>query len=297
MSIKYDPNAPWPLPVLARFLETRELKGFHLIYKNGYVRQGRPYFQDLKDFGEVTSTWSVRVFMMRVDTINNATVNLRGGRDHYNNVQMSENSEDIVQIQKNGEENKETAKTLISDIKIGTIFSFGVQITETGNIVGFANDTWGASFKSNPPNKGKYKVRIVQSTHVVLSIHITGEDKMVNFTTPDHLNKDYSAQPPGSNMTIELKLLQPDKELIFGLELGKGIEYVSYGKRQDLKKDSTIYVYVRNLPNSLDMTTSFDAAPRKIQHKVKKDHGRMRFHHDKTIARTISVVNNILWGS
>ncbi|KAL1431487.1 hypothetical protein MTO96_002258 [Rhipicephalus appendiculatus] len=41
MSITYDPDTPWPFPILAKFLEIREQKGFHLFYQNGFVRTER----------------------------------------------------------------------------------------------------------------------------------------------------------------------------------------------------------------------------------------------------------------
>ncbi|KAL3210428.1 hypothetical protein MRX96_037160 [Rhipicephalus microplus] len=122
-----------------------------------------------------------------------------------------------------------------------------------------------------------------QSPKGIISSHL--------FSQPDYFVKDYSIQPPGSFMIAELIIEKPDEELDFGLAVGNGIEYVHYGKRKDLK-NSTIYVYVRNLSENLAVSTSFDPAPRKLPHKEGKFE-QIRFYHDDT-TKTINVVQYLI---
>ncbi|KAL1448784.1 hypothetical protein MTO96_028138 [Rhipicephalus appendiculatus] len=67
MSSKYNPKDPWPLPVLAKYAEVREYKGFHIIYTNGITRD-KTYNIELQKLGEIPDGWTVRVFMFRTDT-------------------------------------------------------------------------------------------------------------------------------------------------------------------------------------------------------------------------------------
>ncbi|KAL1416767.1 hypothetical protein MTO96_027542 [Rhipicephalus appendiculatus] len=115
MPVTYNPNTPWPLPVLAIFMEVRECRGYHEIYK------------------------------------------------------------------------------------------------------GFANDEWGPWIGQNGTiDPYKYQFKILQSDHVLLSMHITQENipqepDQVYFP-PDYLGLEYSEKPPGSSLIAWLSLEKTDEE-------------------------------------------------------------------------------------
>ncbi|KAL1416770.1 hypothetical protein MTO96_027545 [Rhipicephalus appendiculatus] len=215
MSVTYDPNAPWPLPVLAKFVEVRDLNGYHEIYTNGFVRS-HDYETLLSSMGGIKNDWTCRVFMLRVDMENTAGVHLIYNDDYYGKVEIREAfGADVYSLQNNNGTKRN--EVLLKNVKQGDIFSFGLRINNYRDIVGCANDKWGPWTGQNGIIKAQdYRFKIWQRTHVLLSMHITQENFHQRpeevFFPPDYLGLEYSVKPPGSSILACVQLQDPMKE-------------------------------------------------------------------------------------
>lgn len=266
MAVTYDPNTPWPFAVLAKFIEVREYPGFHQIYRNGLT--GRPHYEtDLVNMGPITNYWTCRVFMLRVDMESTGAMHLIYSNYYYGKVEINkDNKENIVSLQNNN--SSERKEALVSNVKNGDIFSFGLRIVQSKELVGLANDTGGPwSYQKGIINPNDYKFKIWQGTHVLLSMHITTEESKEPYYPPNYVYPEYSEKPPGSNMIAYVELSDPSADVEFGVYGDDRSQNINYGKRTELGKHAPIFVYVRNLPGNFTLNTSFDPAPKTIQHK------------------------------
>ncbi|KAL1431468.1 hypothetical protein MTO96_002241 [Rhipicephalus appendiculatus] len=271
MSVTYNPNTPWPLPVLAKFLEVRHKLGYHEIYENGYVRNGE-YDVPLSTFGKIVTFWTCRIFMLRVDMEQLGAVHLINDNGYYSKVEIHKNyGSDLVYVQKNS--SGEKREVLVTNVNTGDIFSFALRVIAKKTLAGLANNKesqWNSLGGIIYPNKCRLK--IWSSNHVVLSMHITLEEVQDTIRAPNpylppgFLDPEFSEQPTGSSMIVKLKLENLNEELNFGLQIDKKEEYIRYGQRKYLGLNSDIYVYVRNSPDSIVMSTNFEPAPRTIPH-------------------------------
>ncbi|KAL1416766.1 hypothetical protein MTO96_027542 [Rhipicephalus appendiculatus] len=135
---------------------------------------------------------------------------------YYGKVEIrSDYGEKIFSLQNNN--GAEIHEALISNVKAGDIFSFGLRINNCRDLVGFANDEWGPWIGQNGTiDPYKYQFKILQSDHVLLSMHITQENipqepDQVYFP-PDYLGLEYSEKPPGSSLIAWLSLEKTDEE-------------------------------------------------------------------------------------
>ncbi|KAL1416763.1 hypothetical protein MTO96_027539 [Rhipicephalus appendiculatus] len=219
MSVTYNPNTPWPIPVLAKFVEVRECRGYHEIFKNGFVRK-HPFETKLSDMGSIKRDWICRVFMLRADMTTTGAMHLIFDPKYYGKVQFSD-TEDIYSLQNNN--GAQRNEVLVSNVKVGDIFSIGLRINRHRDLVGLANDVEGPWIgQSGRIDSSKYQFKIWQGNHVLLSMHITQEnipqDSDQIYYPPDYIYPEYSEKPPGSSLIAWLSLENTDDDLDFGVE-------------------------------------------------------------------------------
>lgn len=295
MSVTYDANTPWPLPVLAKYLEVRDSKGYHEIYQNGF-RQRKSFEVSLSDMGSIPNDWICRVFMLRTDMESTAAMHVIYNNNYFGKVELGKHTgEDIYSYQNNNGARKN--EKLVSDVKEGDIFSIALRVNRLRDLVGGANDVWGPwTGQGGKINPKDYAFKIWQSNHILLSLHVSQEDLEVHpndvLYPPDYLGRSYSDKPAGSSMIVWLSLQNPDNELTFGVALEKGKkEYISYGKRPELMQHADVYLNVRNLEESLTMSTSFDPSPRSIP-ETSREFYYLRPHNAPTISITFYIFSH-----
>ncbi|KAL1431483.1 hypothetical protein MTO96_002254 [Rhipicephalus appendiculatus] len=157
---------------------------------------------------------------------------------------------------------------------------------------------WGAdNYQDGEIKEHEYRFKIFPSSHVLLSLHITQEEKEGTaeaggpYIPPDYFTTDYSEKPSGSTIMAWLTLQNVDENLNFGLRFADGGEqHINYGKQKQLGQQAPIYVFVRNLPDSFTMSTNFDSATRTIT-RTSRD---MKFLRPAGCP-TVSITYEIFW--
>lgn len=292
-TITYNPNNPWPIPVLAKFMEIRESQGFHLIYKNGISRNPL-YEYDLDRMGQIFHGWTVRLFMM-VTSMQYAGVHIIKNDYRYGKVELYVgSSKDIVYTQRG--KDPEQDGSLVVDVKPGDIFSFGMRVRKPDHhyLQGVANETEGPWMNVGAIRPADFKFKIRQNDHIILSIHLTYElTGQSPYLLPEYFDIPDSQQPPGSNMISKLKLINENAAIEVGIDPGNGTKFENYGIRKDLKESPLIYVYIRNLPDRYMITTNFDPQPKTILHQ---EYGKRNiwFHRGGNL-ETLSTTHYVLW--
>lgn len=293
MESKYDPNAPWPIAVLAKFFEVRDCRGYHEIYKNGLAERNA-YEPNLSQMGHIPTDWICRVFMFRTNMNAIGAVHLIYSDHFFGKVEIRrENGEDIVSLQKNGVFNAVVREVLVSHVKVGDIFSFGLRINKHRDFIGLANNVssrWSAQGTIKPSD---YRFKIWQSNHVLLSIHITQEDVETTdiLYPPAYLGTEYAEKPPGSRVVALLEFTHPDREVHFGVTFDN-VNATNYGKRTDLPAYSLIYVYLVNWPKKYVISTSFDPVPRPLLHSDGSGR-RINFYYNDSTS-LLSITHHII---
>ncbi|XP_075740418.1 uncharacterized protein LOC142786684 [Rhipicephalus microplus] len=219
MSITYNPDAPWPSRVLAKFIKVREKIGFHQIYTNGYVR-GTYYEPILRDIGLIANYWTCRVFMLRADMDFIGAMHLIYNDNYYGKVEITkEDGTNIVSRQNSKGVKREDV--LVSNVKTGDIFSFGLRIVTHNTLVGVANDVEGPqSYQHGAVRGNSYRFKFWQNNHILLSWHISQEDQEDSerrwdpYLPPDFFVVPYSEQRFGSSMIAWLELADQLKKFI-----------------------------------------------------------------------------------
>lgn len=293
-NITYNPNVPWPAPVLAKFIQIREKQGFHLIYKNGYHRN-YDYERKLSDFKSITNGWTARIFMLRVNMSETAAMHIIYDGNYFGTTYIPKNGgEGIVSEQKG--KDRYQYETLVPKVQPGDVFSIGMRVILTARfpyLQGAANDASGPWMNVGTLVPNDWTFKIWQRSHLLLSMHITCEyEEGTEIYLPDYYDIPDSQQPPGSSMISRLEVKDVNTDLYLRINPGDGVKYENYGRRKDVANGSLIYVYIRNLPDRYVMTTSFDPQPRTILHQ--EDGKRNIWFHRGGSLITLSTTHYIL---
>ncbi|KAL1431481.1 hypothetical protein MTO96_002252 [Rhipicephalus appendiculatus] len=187
---------------------------FEAVYTNPY----------LSEMGRLANYWTCRVFMKRVNLTELGAMYLIYNNTYYGQVQISaDDGTNIVSKQGNNID-KNMEEVLVSDVKTEDIFSFGLRVVNKNTLVGMANDKVGKdNYQNGEIKEHEYQFKIAQSSHVLLSLHITQEEKEGSadaggpYFPPDYFKTSYSEQPSGSTITVWLSLENVDADLNFGL--------------------------------------------------------------------------------
>lgn len=290
MSLTYNPNDPWPLPVLAKFVEVRENNGFHLIYKNGF-RWSSDYEETLDKFGPVRSGWTARLFMFRPDMSSKTVIEIKYSNKYRVRGELDVNATK-VRLETSGYIPNINGE-LSPVINPGDVFSIGLRRDGDRYFEIVVNDE--VSREQNLGESTEYKdltFKIWQRSNLILSIHMTNEFGEKLYGLPDYFDIPRSEQPPGSSMIAQLELQDETKNLIFSIYT-KENEYIDYGIRKDLSKSSAFYVYVKHLPTYYTMVTSFDPVPRRIEQQ--QNSARNIWFYRPHTCITLRLTHYVLW--
>ncbi|XP_065280327.2 uncharacterized protein [Dermacentor albipictus] len=292
--VEYDPNEPWPLPMLALFLEIREKRGFHQIYPNGFVRY-RDHEVDL--LGEFYDGWTGRVFMCRSKKLPRTAVHTIYDSGYFCKTEISRNETSIRTIQKGVD--PDTNQELGVTAKAGDIYSMGIRVVSGKYFQSVANEKAGPWMNMKTRVKtSEYKFKIWSREDVILSVHLSEERENNYKPLPEYYDLPKCQQPPGSTVIALLECQNPEEEIKVAIDTeGKNPQpqdYVNYGKVPSLKQKPKFFVYVRNLPEHYTVATSFSPEPRRIAHKSAKDN---IYFHRPTNCSTVRLTHYIIMGA
>ncbi|KAL1446889.1 hypothetical protein MTO96_028706 [Rhipicephalus appendiculatus] len=277
MSLEYNANAAWPIEVLAKFVEVRELNGYHVIYKNGFVR-GSNYEIKTDDIGYIDNGWTARVFMFRRDLENGASLHMITTKSYWCKVIVKDGATSVMEDLSGFDGTK--YNELGPQIKAGDVFSLAIRRRKDRYLTAIVNDTEGNWMNMKESNSiYTFKFKIWQRNLPILSIHLTNEFKTeweeshgkkcsrYVIGCKDHFDLPKIESPPGSSFIALLQLEKPDEDVDLGIKTDH-VEYQHYGKIPGATESMLVSVYIRNLPNSYVMSTSFDPQPKIIVHKT-----------------------------
>nr|XP_054926740.1 uncharacterized protein LOC126530720 isoform X5 [Dermacentor andersoni] len=270
--VDYDPNEPWPLPLIALFLQIRENRGYHQIYPNGFVR-GYDYEIELPNI--FYNGWTARVFMRRSKSLPGVGVHTIYDTKYFCKTEIPANGTGIYTSQRGYDSPKDKALGPVA--KAGDIYSMGIRIMSGKFFLSVANEIAGDWMNMTSNIKASdYKFKIWSREDVILSIHMSEEVENNYYRLPWHYDLPYSSQPPGSSIIALLECETPEEETKVSIDTeGNGPrsrDFVNYGKVPGLKKMETFFVYARNLPEGYTVATSFSPEPKMVAHKSAKNH-------------------------
>lgn len=295
MSLKYDPNTPWAIPVLAQFVQIREYYGYHLIYKNGFIR-GKDYEHDMLagNIGEFCNGWTVRLFMFRPDmTSDGAEVHVIYRNKYWCKAKINKNDPAIYNDQKGYDGKKDNV--IVPTVNAGDVFSFGIRWYDHQYFVPVANEAGGDWTNFTSYSRRECRFKIWQRDYPLLSLHLTDEHQNRNYSLPyEWFDMPGFDKPPGSSFIATLKLKNTSSDIKLGIYQESDAKYIDYGKRTDLAVGSTFYAYIRNLPDHYTMATSFDPAPRTVLHGQKWKRF-IFFYRDVSVCDALSLTHYILY--
>lgn len=270
MSTKmYNPKDAWPTAVLAQFLETRERRGYHLIYKNGLLRGD--YEPNMNQMGRLMNGWTARVFLFRTRLSARSEVQIiKGG--YFAKAKLPVDDAN-VKVELSGYDPKVDNKVLGPTVKEGEICSLGIRWREPKYLTALCNDKE-SSWMNVVTGIDAFKFKIWQGGNIALSIHLTGELDKLYIPIRSYFDIPEQRQPPGSSIVAFAKVFNPAQNVRVGFDVteagAKGVAWLDYGK-PSLKSNMEFYVYARHLPGYYAVQTSFDPKQRRVDTQKKSE--------------------------
>lgn len=268
MSAKiYDPMAPWSTAALAMFIEARERRGYHIIYKNGLVRGD--YEVGMNEMGRLINGWTARVFLFRPSLQSSFEIHVIADNYHYCKVQVVPGASQvkIVQMGYDPAVNQNLGPTFDE----GEICSVGIRWRDPKYFTGVCNDKESSWMNMDPRRPPQFRFKIWHRSCITLSIHLTGELKEPYIPIRTYFNIPYQKQPPGSSIVAVVKVFDASANVRVGFDLTgdgeKGVSWLNYEK-PFMKNNMEFHLYIRHLPGYYAVQTSFDPKFRKTLTKT-----------------------------
>ncbi|KAL3210430.1 hypothetical protein MRX96_037162 [Rhipicephalus microplus] len=257
---------------------------------NGYVR-GTYYEPILRDIGLIANYWTCRVFMLRADMDFIGAMHLIYNDNYYGKVEITkEDGTNIVSRQNSKGVKREDV--LVSNVKTGDIFSFGLRIVTHNTLVGVANDVEGPqSYQHGAVRGNSYRFKFWQNNHILLSWHISQEDQEDSerrwdpYLPPDFFVVPYSEQRFGSSMIAWLELADQLKNYqqsarICGLHQCSG-DQLARPLRERERNKSALFKYNLRGTGLLDVVGAIDGCHVRISRPTESEqsyYNRKKFH-------------------
>lgn len=289
MSLEYDPHHSWFLPALAQFLKIRDNRGFHRIYKYGYV-QPNNYEIALPD--NIYNGWTARIFVYRTTKQPLVAMHIIASSSSYCKTEVYKGQGDVKTSQA-GVGTPARVEDLGVTVKPGDVYSLGIRVKNDKFLVSVANTAASKAVELMALTPKSDKFNIWSGEDVILSLHLSEEEgNEYSPPRPRTFNLPKLFQPPGSTFLCTLESRLPSEDTKIGIDSEGDIysaKWINYGKNV-VPKNQQYFVYIRNLPDHWSVITSFNIEPKTLAHKAGT---RNIFLHRPGNSYQISIVQHV----